>query len=304
MDEEKKNTILIVDDEITNLNLLIHALRNTYTLFVAKSGPAAIEMAKNHLPDLILLDIVMGEMDGYEVLRSLRDIEITQSIPVIFISGMNSQEDEEKGLALGVADYISKPFSPNIVKLRVRNQIRMINYLREIEHLSMTDALTGLSNRRSFNATLQREWGRAVRENESISMIILDIDMFKNFNDTYGHQHGDAALKIVAKVIVGTIKRPADFVARWGGEEFTVLLPSTDMDGAMVLAEEIRAAVEKIEIPHDDGFITRATISAGVSHLMPNKNSAVDKFISDADRALYSAKGQGRNRVVSAVDAM
>ena len=300
MDEMKKNSILIVDDQVLNITILIHLLRDEYTLYAAKDGPSAIELAIKHVPDLILLDIVMREMDGYQVLEKLRLIEATQNIPIIFITGLNSKEEEEKGLALEVADYISKPFTPSIVKLRVRNQIRMINYMREIEKLSMTDALTGLSNRRSFNIMLEKEWGRAIREQQPLSMIVLDIDKFKDFNDTYGHQHGDIALQTVAQILNSIIKRRTDYVARWGGEEFVILLPSTDVISAIKIAEKVRIEVENASIPHPDQFETRVTISAGVNGIIPTLSSVVDKFVSDADRALYAAKGQGRNRVVSA----
>ena len=275
-------------------------MRDEYTIYAAKDGDTAMQMATNHLPDLILLDIIMSGMNGYEVVNNLRSIESTKHIPIIFISGLVSKEDEERGLSMEVADYISKPFTPQIVKLRVRNQIRMINYMREIERLGMTDALTGLSNRRSFNSTLRKEWLRAIREQEPISLIILDIDRFKNYNDTYGHQHGDAVLQTVAEVLTRTVKRATDFVARWGGEEFTVLLPATDIEGASRMAEKIRQEMERAEIPHPDGFTTRVTISAGVNGLIPNKGSEADAFISDADRSLYTAKDTGRNRVVSA----
>jgi len=298
--KERKNSILIVDDQASNINVLIHLLRDEYTLHVAKEGSVAIDLASRHAPDLILLDILMSDMDGYEVLRQLRAIAATQNIPIIFITGLDSQEDEERGLSMNVADYISKPFSPTIVKLRVRNQIRMINYMREIERLGMTDALTGLSNRRSFNDALEKEWARAIREQQPLSLIMLDIDKFKNYNDTYGHQHGDVVLQTLANVLNTTIRRPADFIARWGGEEFVILLPMTDENGALQVAEKAREAMESSRIPHPDGFTTKATISAGVAGFVPDAGSVLDKFISEADKALYAAKEKGRNRVVSA----
>ena len=298
MEEAIKNTILVVDDEVANINVLIHLLWQDYTLHVAKDGPTAIEMARTHAPDLILLDIIMPDMDGFEVLSELREFKSTKNIPVIFITGLSSHEDEEKGLSLEVADYISKPFVPAIVKLRIHNQLRIINYLRIIERLSMTDALTGLHNRRSFNEKLRQEWGRAIREEMPLSLIMLDVDNFKQYNDTFGHQQGDIVLLTVSEVFSRTLKRSADFVARWGGEEFIILLPATDLAGAAKLAEDIRKEVERTEIVLADGTITSVTVSAGVNELIPSQSSVMDKFISDADRAMYVAKGQGRNRVV------
>ena len=299
IDTETKGTILVVDDEKTNINVLVHLLFNEYTLHVAKDGPTTLKIAQEHLPDLILLDVVMPEMNGYQILEELRNIPSTENIPVIFITGLNSSEDEQKGLALGVVDYISKPFNPSIVKLRIRNQMKLINYMRIVEKISMTDSLTGLNNRRSFNDRLRIEWGRALREELPISLIMVDVDHFKHYNDTYGHQQGDVVLQTVASVFVDALNRTMDFVARWGGEEFIILLPSTDIEGAEQVAEKIRESVENLEIPLNDGTITKVTVSAGVSGLIPNANSNTDQFISNADKALYDAKGKGRNRVVS-----
>lgn len=300
MDEDTKNTILIVDDEVSNINVLIHLLWNDYTLFVAKDGPDALEMARTRTPDLILLDIIMPDMDGYQVLEELRNSNSTKQIPVIFITGLSGHDDEERGLALEVVDYISKPFVPQIVKLRIRNQIRIINYLRIIERLSMTDVLTGLHNRRSFNEKLRLEWSRAIREGIPLSLIILDVDNFKRYNDTYGHQQGDVVLQTVAGVFANSLKRATDFVARWGGEEFIVLLPGTDLEGAISVAEIIRSEVEQTKILLQNGTAAGVTISAGVNELTPSQDSIIDKFISDADTALYAAKNLGRNRVAAA----
>ena len=293
---EKKNTILIVDDSADNLKILIHLLRDDYTLLVAKDGASAVEMAKAHTPDLILLDIIMPDMDGYEVLRIVKSTCETKHIPVIFITALDDAKDEEAGLAMDAADYISKPFVHGIVRLRVGNQIKMVNYLKEIERLSKMDELTKLANRRSFNEKLASEWGRAQREQTALGLIILDVDKFKTYNDTYGHQHGDTVLRTIAQTLEMITQRSSDFVARWAGEEFVVLLPNTNADGAMKVAEKIREEVEKTEIPHQDG-ISKVTISAGVNVIIPDVDSSVNKYISDADEALYRAKGEGRNRV-------
>ena len=299
IDSEIRSSILIVDDEVTNINMLVHMLWEDYTLYVAKDGPAAIEMAKIHNPNLILLDIIMPGMNGYQVLEELRNSDNTKNIPIIFITGLSSSEDEEKGLSMEVADYISKPFAPSIVKLRIQNQMKLINYLQIIERMSMTDALTGLHNRRSFNERLRQEWGRAIREGASLGLIMLDVDNFKDYNDTYGHQQGDIVLQSVARVFFDVLKRSTDFVARWGGEEFIVLLPGSDIEAATLIAESIRVAVENADVNMKDGSVTRVTVSAGVNELAPSRDSIIDKFISDADKAMYIAKGQGRNRVVS-----
>jgi diguanylate cyclase (GGDEF)-like protein len=222
-----------------------------------------------------------------------------RDIPVIFISGLSSTEDEEKGLSLDAADYISKPFGAMIVKLRVRNQIKIINQLRTIQHLSMIDQLTNIPNRRSFDDRLHIEWNHAIREHTPISFLMIDVDKFKDYNDTYGHQQGDVVLKTVAKVFAQAVKRSGDFAARWGGEEFVVLLPNTVLTGALDIAEKIRMDVEEELIPCANGSTNRVTISIGVNSLVPVQGNSVDAFISNSDKSLYTAKAQGRNRVVA-----
>ena len=297
MDEIKKNSILIVDDEKSNLMVLTHLLGREYAIYTAKDGRDAIDKAGKLLPDIILLDILMPEMDGYEVLAELKNSNETRDIPIIIITGLSSSEDEEKGLALKAADYISKPFHAAIVKLRVSNQIKIVNQLRTIKRLSMVDRLTDIPNRRNFDARLNMEWLRAIREKTPISLLMIDVDKFKPYNDTYGHQQGDAALKIVAQICTRTIRRPGDFAARWGGEEFAVLLPVSDSNGASIISEKIRVNVENTVIPCPNGRATKVTISIGVNTEFPRYGSSLDNFISRADSVLYAAKQKGRNIV-------
>jgi len=292
-----KNSLFIVDDDNSNIMALTDILDSDYSIRAIKNGQNAENMAEKYLPDIILLDIVMPKMDGYAVLSALKNNEATKNIPVIFITGLNSVIEEEKGLALGAADYIVKPFTPAIVKLRVQNQIKIVNQMRAIEKLSMTDQLTEIANRRSFNKYLNVEWRQAIREKTPISILMIDVDKFKVYNDTYGHQQGDVVLHTVATTMTKILKRPSDLAARWGGEEFAVLLPSTDINGALTIAEQIRANIEKDRIPCADGTDTRVTVSIGVNTLTPTKDDSIDIFISQADTALYSAKEKGRNRV-------
>jgi diguanylate cyclase (GGDEF)-like protein len=299
MDGDRKNSLLIVDDERMNLKALAHILGGEYDIYTATNGASAIVRAREYKPDLILLDILMPEMDGYETLSVLKKDEMTQDIPIIFITGLNSSEDEEKGLSLGAVDYISKPFGAMVVKLRVRNQIKIINQLRTIQHLSMHDQLTDLPNRRSFDDRLRVEWNRAIREQYPLGFLMIDVDKFKNYNDTYGHQQGDVVLKTVAVIFAQSARRSGDFAARWGGEEFAILLPNTVLEGALDIAEKIREDVEGVLIPCADGSNNRVTISIGVNATIPVQSSSVDAFITNADKALYEAKDQGRNRVVA-----
>ncbi|MDR0321923.1 MAG: diguanylate cyclase [Treponema sp.] len=296
--EAKKNSLLIVDDENTNLKVLSHILGQDYTIYTATNGESALEKAKEYKPDLILLDIIMPGMNGYETLSAVKSCEEIKKIPIIFITGLTSDEDEAKGLALDAADYLTKPFSSAVVKLRVRNQIQIINQLRTIEHISMIDQLTNLPNRRSFDSRLKMEWGQAIREKTSISLLMIDLDKFKIVNDTYGHLHGDVVLQTAAAIFSQAVKRPGDFAARWGGEEFVVLLPNTHSDGAVEIAEKIRLDVESTTIPVHGGSEMKITISIGVTSLIPTNENSIDAFISTADKALYAAKDAGRNKVL------
>ena len=297
MDGVKKNTLLIVDDDKSNLLMLSHILQAEYNIRIASDGVSAVNIAEKYLPDLILMDIIMPDMDGYQVIKTLQDSEKTAHIPVIFITGLNNHDDEKKGLELGAADYISKPFDDMIVKLRVHQQIRIINQLRTIENLSMIDQLTGIPNRRNFDNRLQQEWGRATRESVSLCLLMIDVDHFKNYNDNYGHQHGDKALCLVAEILTKTLKRTSDFAARWGGEEFIVLLPNSVSKGGLDIGEQIRLNIEAAELPCDNGDITKMTVSIGINAHTPTLSCSLHEFILKADRALYTAKNTGRNRV-------
>jgi len=294
-----KNSILIVDDEKANLKILTHILGQDFVIYTAANGASAIEKAKEYKPDLILLDILMPEMDGYQTLSEIKKCDDIQKTPVIFITGLDSEEDEEKGLSLDAADYITKPFTPAIVKLRVRNQIQIVNQMIMIERLSMIDQLTNIPNRRNFDDRLKMEWKLAVREKMPISILMMDLDKFKHINDTYGHLQGDMVLQAAAEIFPRSFNRPSDFVARWGGEEFVVLMPNTSLEGALGIAEKIRSDIENAAMPSIDQSVIRVTISIGVFSLLPTTDSSVDAFISGADKALYSAKEAGRNRVVT-----
>ena len=291
----KKNSVLIIDDHETTITALQKILSSDYTVFAALNGLEGIKLAEKYLPDVILLDILMLDMDGYQVISELKKSELTRSIPVIFLTALTSDADEEKGLILGAVDYIVKPFSASIVKLRLYNQMKMLEQFRMIEKLSMSDKLTGLPNRRSFEERIKVEWARSMREKTPISILIIDLDKFKDFNDTYGHLQGDVVLQTIAKVFPTVIRRPADFIARWGGEEFIVVLPNTNSPGALDIAEKIRLTAENTK-HHGDNCEESLTVSIGVNTKDP-PSGLLEDFFQGADTALYEAKRNGRNRV-------
>ena len=304
--DKRDNSVLIVDDEAMNIKALTHILKPFYTVYVAKDGQAALNSAQKLKPDVILLDVVMPGINGFQVITALKENDETKNIPVIFVTGKTQKEDEGHGLALGAADYITKPFDATIVRLRVRNQVQIVNQVKMIEHLSMTDSLTELANRRHFNIRLEQEWSRAKRDSLSTSLLIMDIDDFKKINDKYGHLFGDKVLKNVADNIKYSLKRSMDLLSRWGGEEFAVLLPNTTIKGAYYVAEDIRKTVERRDYPLneldalDEKLVI--TISIGINSLLPDMNSSLTDFIDIADKALYLAKEIGKNRICSMED--
>ena len=207
-------------------------------------------------------------------------------------------EDEEKVFSLGAVDYITKPFRKSTVTARVRTQLKIQEQMRLIEGLSFADTLTGIPNRRCFDSRLAIEWGRAIREKAPLALLMIDVDRFKAFNDSYGHQQGDEALKVVAATIRSELKRQTDLAARWGGEEFVALLPNTFIDNALFIAEHIREAVSKALIYSlVDGAPLGVTVSVGVAVMIPGQDDQTRELVERADKALYVAKDLGRNRV-------
>lgn len=295
-------TVLIVDDVPTNVKILADALRAEYRIKVATNGPDALRAAQSQpIPDLVLLDVMMPAMDGYEVCRELKRAPETQRIPVVFVTAKDTDFDEEFGFGLGATDYICKPYSLLVVRARVRNQVQLKKYADWLEELSHVDALTKIPNRRQFNEKLEMEWRRAVREKSALSVLMIDIDYFKQYNDNYGHGAGDEALRRVATSLAGTALRPADLVARYGGEEFIVILPGTCVEAAAQLGDRMRESVTSLAIPHAfSGCGTTLSISIGCASTVPVDESSTADLLHLADQMLYRSKENGRNRVTSA----
>jgi diguanylate cyclase (GGDEF)-like protein len=299
---DKKAGILIVDDEPSSLKVLNQILSADYEIFMAKNGQEAMELALTVNPELILLDVVMEDMSGYDVLRQLKELPETLNIPVIFITGLSTAEDEEKGLILGASDYITKPFLDVVVKARIKTQINNVRQRREIERLSMTDALTGIANRRNFDLRMSMEWAHAIREKKPIAVIFIDLDNLKTYNDTYNHIQGDAMLKSVAGLLLSAAKRAQDLAARIGGDEFAILLPNTELQPADDIARTLRENIEKSCVLTSDNIETYLTVSIGVAGALPSPDDLADDLLNLADARLYRAKNGGRNRVCSSDD--
>ncbi len=323
---KEKVNILIVDDRPENLSSLKALLEDKeLNIICANSGQEALSHLLDNDFSLVLMDVQMPEIDGFETAKLMRGMKKTRNIPIIFVTAISKEEKFIfKGYEVGAIDYIYKPIDSVILKSKIKvfvelykqkklfqlqalelqkkveelektkRELEEVN--RILEHLSSHDGLTGIPNRRSFDEVLDKEWKRAIRSSEKISIMLIDIDFFKNFNDIHGHIMGDSALKLVAKTISKTIKRPGDFVARYGGEEFIVVLPNTDSKGAFELAELIRKNIESVGIIDESSKISKVlTVSIGVTTEEPNTKSNLENILEDADFALYESKKNGRN---------
>lgn len=292
--------ILIVDDIPANIKFLNGILAREYDIIFATDWRKGLILARRMRPDIILLDIMMPDMDGYEICRRLKSETKTRDIPVIFITALDGEADEEKGLAIGGADYIAKPFRPAIVRLRINNLLQLKLQRDRLESLTMTDGLTDIANRRRFDQHLDQEWRRCARMKVPLSALLADIDRFKAFNDNYGHSAGDDCVRRVAKALAAVPNRAGDLVARYGGEEFACLLPGTNTEGARAVAERMREAVNDLAIPHAWSNITgNVSISVGVAILIPASDGEPESLIQLADEMLYEAKNAGRNCVIA-----
>ena len=320
--------VLIVEDCFDNLQLLgILLTNNGYEIIESDNGYAAIDKARTDLPDLILLDICMPNLNGFEVCRILKGDRRTEHIPIIFLSSLQEIENKTQGFQFGCDDYITKPFAIEEVLMRVENQIRkyhwqlelkaknqsleqknrqlldkeriLSNLNCELNRLATIDRLTQIANRYQFDEFIRREWQRSQREKSDLSLIFIDIDYFKLYNDYFGHQAGDVCLQKVAKAIAKTAQRPGDLTARYGGEEFAVILPQTPANNALSLAEKIRQEVKKLNLVHFDSLVSDlVSLSLGVTSVVPSPHYTIKQFLVTADKALYQAKKQGRDRAV------
>ncbi len=318
--------VLVVDDKPENLLVLEELLDGPgVTVIRALSGNDALALTLDHEFALILLDVQMPGMDGFEIAELLRGNARTRSIPIIFVSAESRERhDVFKGYDAGAVDYLVKPLDPRLLKNKVdvflelqrqRNELKAktmeldakVCELEELQQqleekneqlklLSCLDGLTGVVNRRRFDEILGDEWKRAQRSGTTLSLVLADVDFFKDFNDNYGHVAGDECLRRVAKALGGTVRRHVDTLARYGGEEFAAILPETSQEGAEQVVKEMQEAIRQLEIPH---AFSRAgdliTVSFGICSMVPDRDKIGMTLIKAADRAMYEAKLAGRN---------
>ena len=308
---------LIIEDSRTSAALVGQQFeRMGIETLIAHNGKDGIDLFQRHRPQLVLLDVIMPEMDGFEVAQQIRQIEKTgEWTPIIFLSARDTDADLERGIIAGGDDYLRKPVSEVVLAAKVRAMQRILSMRnsllalttrlddmnRDLVRLSTVDALTGIANRRRFDDALYKEWRRAMRRQYPITLLMCDIDFFKQYNDAHGHQAGDECIRSVARAIEDTLKRPGDLVARYGGEEFAAILPDTGFDGAQIVAEGVRSAIAELGIPHGRSSVaSRVTVSVGAATMVPSRGAPASggPLVEAADKALYAAKSAGRNRVI------
>ena len=294
---DKRSTILVIDDEPLGLELIADILGTDYKILVAHEGMAGLEIALSNLPQLILLDLMMPGIDGFEVYNCLAADSRTREIPVMFITGRCDVATETRGLKMGAVDYITKPMNPDLVRARVNTQINFKLMRDRLVRLAATDGLTGLANRAHLDCMLAYEYARHLRSGKELSLILLDIDQFKAFNDSYGHIDGDECLRAVARAMNKTVSRVTDLLARYGGEEFVILLPETSLSGAVILAEKVRSCISDLALPNRNSSAGHVTASLGVVSGRFSTGSSIVDVLTEADIQLYAAKAGGRNRV-------
>ncbi|TVZ39923.1 diguanylate cyclase (GGDEF)-like protein [Alteromonadaceae bacterium 2753L.S.0a.02] len=300
--------ILLVEDSPTLRHATSTYIRNAgHDPVLAKSGEEALQIVDRTPVDMIIMDVEMPGLDGFETTRLIREWLGEHWVPIIFVTGLAEDNNLREGIDVGGDDYLIKPVSQVILSAKIRAMERIINMRNELNRLneelvrlSQKDSLTGLFNRRTFEEKSHENWRLATRSQEPVTMILLDIDYFKNYNDEYGHQAGDHCIRLVATALRRCLNRPGDVVARYGGEEFIAMLPNTPLEGARHVAEHIRKTIEALHIKHRASPVSdRVTVSVGATTTSYTTGIDLSKLISLADNALYQAKNDGRNKAIA-----
>jgi diguanylate cyclase (GGDEF)-like protein len=305
--------VLVVEDSKVTLKAICGYLEHMdIRPLTAETGQAAIDIYRRERPDIILLDGRLPDIDGFDVAREIRAMEKKKDwTAIIFLTSMTKDEDLARGIDVGGDDYLMKPVSEIVLKAKVIAMRRLVEMQRslidltyklnvankELQLLSATDGLTGLSNRRMYDELSVREWRRCERMKKPFSIVMVDVDYFKLYNDHYGHQAGDECLREVAAQMQRAAPRPGDLVARYGGEEFVFALGETDADGAKWVANLLRQRIADLQMPHAGSRLKHVTVSCGVASVVPDESLSLEVLLQSADHALYQAKEHGRNQV-------
>jgi diguanylate cyclase (GGDEF)-like protein len=295
---DERATILIVDDEISNIEIMNEALGDNYEICFATSGEQALALVHQTMPDLVLLDVVMPGIQGFEVCQRLKADPVLADIPVIFTTGLGDTADEVRGLSLGAIDYVTKPIEPVILRNRVKNHVELKRLRDHLAEMAVTDALTGLHNRRKLDGLLKQAVDSLSSKQDWLSILMLDIDFFKQFNDAYGHPSGDRCISMVAAALNRAVASASGYSARYGGEEFACVLPSADIERAREVAFEIRNQVQQLRIPHESSSVSPfVTISIGIATARSQPGLEPQVWTQTADEQLYQAKSAGRDQI-------
>ncbi|MEE2729714.1 MAG: diguanylate cyclase [Pseudomonadota bacterium] len=295
------SVILIIDDNPKSIKALSLLVRDFGEVIFATSGAAGIAMAMKRNPDLILLDVEMPGMNGYEVCRQLKADLSTRGSSIIIVTSHSSVEHEVEALEAGAADFITKPLNSPLVRARVKTQLLVKKQADELQRLAEQDGLTGIYNRRYFDEQMAQEWRRHQRQRSPLGVALVDVDYFKAYNDEYGHQGGDGCLRAVAQCLTLALRRPGEQVARYGGEEFVIILPYTDNIELLKIGPWLCEQVRSRKIPHAKSAVAQwVTISVGLASCTPSIQTGPDHLLGLADKALYQAKASGRNQCVVA----
>jgi len=288
-------TVLVIEDHPDQRDLLAIVLqREGYRVVTAANGIEALEKLRQETVHIALSDIMMPKMDGFELIKKIRNDDALKNIYLILITARIQEGDRVRGLDLGADDYITKPFSFSELLARVRVGSRVVQYQQHLEYQTQIDSLTGLFNRRAFEKKIGDEFERANRYRHSLSLLILDIDNFKNINDTFGHHGGDRALMKISETLRAKT-RQSDFPSRYGGEEFVLILPETDQESALQVANKIQDEIRACTFGSNNKHFS-LTVSIGISSTSNQDYSDWNQMLQDADRALYVAKNNGKDR--------
>ena len=297
LEQQRHPKLLVVDDQPSNIEALYRTFSPDHQVFMATSGERALAVCKDNPPDLVLLDVVMPDMDGYEVCARLKADSGTRDIPVIFVTSHDDADNETRGLDAGAVDFIAKPFNPRVARARVKTHLALKFQSDLLRQWVFVDGLTGVFNRRHFDSRLEAEYRISARNGSPLCVLMIDIDHFKRYNDHYGHQGGDDCLRQVAEGLQACLRRPGDLLARFGGEEFACLLPETDFAGAMALAQTMERQVRNLQIAHAGSAVgSVVTVSLGVAEKPPGRLGDPISLVRQADAQLYRAKHSGRGR--------
>ena len=298
--DPQKPLILVVEDSKVDANAIRKSLGTDYDVHCLNNAIETLDFLCNkRIPDLILLDIIIpGVLDGFQLCKRIKQEPHLRNVPIIFTTGKTSESDEIKGLEHGAVDYIPKPISPPIIHARVKTHIELKRNRDLFESLSFLDGLTGIANRRRFDNYIDMSWVNCQSKNDPLSLIIIDIDFFKQYNDNYGHPAGDAALQKVAQGLARILQRPIDLIARYGGEEFGIVMPYIGITGVRFLAKMIQRCIHDLNVEHNYSSISdRLTISMGGATIVPSEKHSIVHFIEKVDEQLYQAKNNGRNQI-------